>query len=79
MGYHKDASAAVVFQATNQLREVCEGRDVRRRLLWMIEGDNVMKDCSLDKLRGTTEGSDQWKQSVRYISVSTTNNCAIPA
>ena len=74
MGYHKDVAAAVVFQASSQLRKMCgrwkDGEEhTTRHLQWQTALENrLLGECSLDELVEEEEGSDHWKQAV-YLSI----------
>ena len=54
MGYQKDVAAAVVFQASIQLRNRCK-RAWESALLGL---------CTPDELAMEQEGSDTWKKAV---------------
>ena len=73
VGYHKDVAAAVVFQASSQLRKMCgrwkDGEEhTTRHLLWQTAlEDGLLEECSLNELVEEEEGSDHWKQAVYYM------------
>ena len=59
VGYHKDVAAAVVFQASNQLRKrVTSGREQLWESAW------ERRDHPLDQLAEEEEGSEAWKNMV---------------
>ena len=62
MGYQKDVAAAVVFQASNQLRKrLTSGR----RQLWESALERgLLGDHPLDQLAEEKEGSETWKNAV---------------
>ena len=64
VGYQKDVAAAVLLQATNQLRNVCKNED--GMYMWKTALENGMPEqCSLEVLRNEKETSDLWKKGVR--------------
>lgn len=73
VGYQKDVAAAVVFQASSQLRKYCgrwrEGDEYSSgHQLWETAWKSgLLGDCPLYKLVDEEEGSDQWKQAVRLL------------
>jgi hypothetical protein len=68
VGYQKDVAAAVVFQASSQLRKTCErlkGETTGRQQLWETAWrDGLLGDCSLEQLAEEDEGSHNWKEAV---------------
>ena len=75
VGYQKDVAAAVVFQASSQLRKTCEGmrRGTRgRQQAWEIAWkDGLLGHGSVDQLSREEEGSELWTQAVRGLVQST--------
>ena len=71
VGYQKDVAAAVVFQASSQLRKMCgrwqEGEEyTSRHHLWETAWMNgLLGTYSLDELVNEKEGSDRWNEAVR--------------
>ena len=74
MGYHKDVAAAVVFQASNQLRKTCqrlkEGITGGQYLWEKAWEDGLLGGISLKQLAQEKEGSDSWKQAVCTVLFS---------
>ena len=68
MGYQQDVAAAVVFQASNQLRKTClrlKEETTGGQHLWeKAWEDDLLGDCSLDELAQEEEGSESWKEAV---------------
>ena len=69
MGYQKDVAAAVVFQASNQLRKTCErlrqGSTGRHQLWEPAMNNGLLGDHTLEQLtQEEEEGSDIWKKAV---------------
>ena len=68
MGYQQDVAAAVVFQASNQLRKTCqrlkEDTTGGQHLWESAWDDGLLGDCSLDQIVQEEEGSRIWKQAV---------------
>ena len=68
MGYKKDVAAAVVFQASSQLRKTCRRlrrEATSRRQLWETAWEaGLLGDCGLEQLAMEQEGSDVWKEAV---------------
>ena len=79
MGYQKDVAAAVVFQASSQLRKMCgrwqEGEEyTSRHQLWEAAWERgLLGGCSLDELADEEEGSESWKEAVRLSLFSCTH------
>ena len=67
MGYQKDVAAAVVFQASNQLRKTLTSG---RRQLWESALERgLLGDHPLDQLTEEEEGSETWKNAVIFDAV----------
>ena len=66
IGYQKDTPAAVVFQASRQLKRLRKG--VHRRLESMKEY-SVFRDISLEELTKEEKGSDLWKLAVSVLQL----------
>ena len=67
MGYQEDTPAAVVFQASNQLRQCVQERAyvAHSSYLWVeAQKKGRLKISSWDELEGMDEDSEQWKQAV---------------
>ena len=78
VGYQKDVAAAVVFQASSQLRKMCgrwqEEEDTGRHQLWEAAWESgLLGGCSLDKLADEKKGSESWKEAVRLLLFSCTH------
>ena len=78
MGYQQDVAAAVVFQASNQLRKTCQRpreETIGGQHLWekALE-DDLLGDCSLDQLAQETEGSESWKKAVSLCACISLNS-----
>ena len=73
VGYQKDVAAAVVFQASSQLRKTCErlrGEVRGQQQLWeIVWGDGLLGPWTLDQLAREEEGSESWAQAVRTTSI----------
>ena len=79
VGYHKDVGAAVVFQASSQLRKMCgrwkDGEEhTTRHPLWQTALEELLEDCSLNELVEEEEGSNNWKHAV-YIDLCCIYTC----
>ena len=80
VGYQKDTAAAVVFQASSQLRQIRqrmwgprgEGErwgEATRRQLWETAWEaDLLGKCSLGELADKEEDSEQWMQAVSTCS-----------
>ena len=74
VGYQKDVAAAVVFQASSQLRKMCgrwheEDEYTSKHQLWETARERgLLGGCSLDELANEEEGSECWKEAVRLSS-----------
>ena len=81
MGYQQDVAAAVVFQASNQLRKTCqrlkEGITDQQHLWEKALEDGLLGDCSLDQLAQETEGSESWKKAVSLCACTSLNSCQL--
>ena len=67
VGYQKDTPAAVVFQASNQLRQYIRERDyvAHSSYLWVEAWERGLFGVApLDELKNMQEDSEQWKQAV---------------
>ena len=62
VGYQKDVAAAVVFQASNQLRKRLTGG--LRQLRESAWERGLLGDHPLDQLAEEEEGSEAWKNAV---------------
>ena len=72
VGYQNDVAAAVVFQASSQLRRVQKryvDEDISsRRQLWESSWENgLLGDSTLRELALENEGSDKWQEAVSII------------
>ena len=72
MGYQNDVAAAVVFQASSQLRKVqkrYKGKDptIRRQLWESAWEGGLLGDTMLEELVCEVEGSEKWKQAVSIL------------
>ena len=73
VGYQNDVAAAVVFQASSQLRRaqkryVDENTTSSRRQLWESAWENVLLgDGTFGELALENEGSDKWQEAVSII------------
>ncbi|CAI8034865.1 E3 ubiquitin-protein ligase RNF213 [Geodia barretti] len=67
VGYRKDVAAAVVFQASSQLRKTCEILIGQQQLWETAWRDGLLGDCSLEQLAEEDEGSHNWKEAVFLI------------
>ena len=73
LGYQKDVAAAVVFQASSQLRKTCD------RLREPVTGSHHLWESAwkqrllgngpLEEVACQREGSDPWKRAVCYIII----------
>lgn len=74
IGYQKDTPAAVVFQASRQLKRL------RKAPYWRLESlqeNTILGDIPLAELIAEKQGSDLWKLAVSmnlYTSVTTCTN-----
>ena len=81
VGYQKDVAAAVVFQASSQLRKMCgryqQGEEyTSRHQLWETAWEGgLLGACSLDELVDEEEGSDCWREAVRLPILSCIYTC----
>ena len=66
IGYQKDTPAAVVFQASRQLKRLRKGH---RRLESMKEY-SIFRHISLEELANEEKGSDLWKLAVSVFCSS---------
>ena len=70
MGYQKDVAAAVVFQASSQLRKTYERlrrETTGRQQLWeRAWEDDLLGSGSVEQLSQEEEGSDPWAEAVRF-------------
>ena len=70
MGYQKDVAAAVVFQASSQLRKVRDrlrqtaGSSGRCQLWETAWQDRLLGEGSLEELAHEDEGSEIWREAV---------------
>ena len=68
IGYQNDTPAAVVFQATNQLKS--KGEEAGYFKSWcLIEQARVLGDLQLDGLMEEEENSELWKQTVSKVAL----------
>ena len=69
VGYENDVAAAVVFQASSQLRRVQKryaDKDISsRRQLWESAWENG--DGTLEELALDNEGSNKWQEAVSVV------------
>ena len=81
VGYQQDVAAAVVFQASNQLRKTCqrlkEGITDQQQLWESGWEDGLLEDCSLDQLAQETEGSESWKKAVSLCACISLDSCQL--
>lgn len=68
VGYHKDVAAAVVFQASSQLKKTCQRLKKScpgRHHVWESAWNNrLLGECSLEELAKQDEGSDIYRKAV---------------
>ena len=70
VGYHKDVAAAVVFQASNQLKKTLKnnGEHITQHQVWESAWREGLR--LLGPLKTDDEGSNSWQETVRkYIAV----------
>ena len=76
MGYQQDVAAAVVFQASSQLRKTCQRlreETTGGQHLWeKAWEDGLLGNFSLYQVAEQEEGSESWKQAVRAFGVHNT-------
>ena len=74
VGYQNDVAAAVVFQASSQLRKVqkrYENTTSSRRQLWESAWeDGLLGDGTLEELALDNEGSNKWQEAVSVVRLT---------
>ena len=68
-------AAAVVFQASSQLRKTCEILIGQQQLWETAWRDGLLGDCSLEQLAEEDEGSHNWKEAVNAKVKLCIDNC----
>ena len=67
IGYQRDTPAAVVFQATNQLRKLLSDGANMSPVWQRLQRIGVLENISPERLMDDDEGCDEWKEAVRLI------------